>query len=127
MFGIILDELNESLIFLIPKCTVLESLNQFRPISLCIVMIEVVTKIFANRLKLMMDKLTSRHQTSFIPWRSTVDNITAAQKAIHSLSQKKVANGGFILKVDLEKAYDRVEWSFLEQVLKLSSFGSNLC
>lgn len=46
-----------------------------------------------------------------------------AQETIHSLSKKKDANEVFILKVDLEKAYDRVKWSFLREVLMLS--GSN--
>lgn len=101
--------LNESVICLILKTQALDNLNQFRPINLCNVIIKIISKVIANRLKPVMVKLTSRQQVSFIPGRSTSDNITAAHEVIHSLSRRKGSNGGFILKVDLEKAYDRVE------------------
>lgn len=125
--GQIPDGLNQSLICLIPKCASPSTLNQFRPISLCNVLIKVVSKLLANRLKPMMIQLTGVCQSSFIPGRSTTDNITAAQEAIHSLSKRKGANGAFILKVDLEKAYDLVDWSFLREVLVFSDFNTHLC
>lgn len=54
--------------------------------------------------------------------QSTSDNITVAQEAIHSLSKKKGKNSIFVLKVNLEKAYDRIEWEFLRKVVDCSGF-----
>lgn len=74
-----------------------------------------------------MARLTGKYQSSFIPGRSTFDNIMIAQEVIHSLSKRKGRNGGMMLKVDLEKAYDRIEWSFLREVLSFSGFQSHFC
>lgn len=118
--------LNEATICLIPKGDTPETLNQFRPISLCNVLLKLVSKVLANRLKLMMSKLTGRYQSSFLSGRSTTDNIVVAQELIHSLSKKRGRKGSFILKVDLEKVYDRIEWSFLEKVLQVTGFKKEL-
>lgn len=115
--GKLVLEINEVLICIIPKGDTLEFLNQFRHISLCNVLVKVVTKILVNRLKPLMTKLVWQTRASFIPGRSMIDNIIVAQELVHSLKKKKGRKGVFILKVDLEKVYDRVEWSFLQQVL----------
>lgn len=112
---------------MIPKCAAPENLNQFRPISLCNVLVKVVTKVLANRLQPLMPKLIRPFQASFIPGRSTADNIIAVQEAVHTLSKRKGSKGGFILKVDLEKAYDRIEWEFLDKVLPFTGFTPAYC
>lgn len=99
--------INETIICLIPKGNDLESLNQFRLISLCNVL-KIISKILANRLKPLMPKLTHMYQSSFIPGRSTTDNIMLTQEVLPSLNRQKASKGGFILKVDLKKAYDQV-------------------
>lgn len=55
-----------------------------------------------------------------------MDNITIAQEMIHLLNGRKGGNGGLILKVDLEKAYNRVDWSFLDEMLSVTRFNSTL-
>lgn len=70
-----------------------------------------------------MSQLTGPCQASFIPGRATSDNIVVAQEIIHSLRKRKGRNGAFILKVDLEMAYDQIDWGFLEQVLHCSGFN----
>lgn len=55
-----------------------------------------------------------------------MDNIILAQKMIHSLTKKAGKKGGMILKVDLEKAYDRVVWPFLHEVIMAAGFSSHL-
>lgn len=124
--GSVPAHLNESIICLIPKEQCLKHLSQFRPISLCNVLLKVVTKVLANRLKSVMPKLTGPQQSSFIAGRSTLDNITVAQEMIHSLTRRKGNKGGLILKVDLEKAYDRVDWGFLDEVLSITGFNATL-
>lgn len=103
------EGLNEATICLLPKCTSPDSLGLFRPISLCNVLVKVISKVSANRLIPVMTKVTGRDQASFIPSRSTVDNIVVAQEVIHSLSKRRGKKAGFMVKVDLEKAYDRVD------------------
>lgn len=80
-----------------------------RSILLCNVLVKVISKVLANRLKPMMSKITAKMKSSFIPGRLALDNITAPQKIIHSLSGQKGLNYGFVVKVDMEKAYDRVD------------------
>lgn len=116
--------LNAATICLLPKCPSPESLSQFRPISVCNVLVKVVSKVLENCLKPLMSKLTGLCQASFIPGRSTVDNIVIAQEVVHSLMKRKGKKAGFILKVGLEKAYDRIDWVFLQEMLKKSGFGA---
>lgn len=107
--GKLISGINEALICLIPKRDQPETLKQFQPISLCNVLCKVVSKVLANRLKPLMSMLARKFQVSFIPALSTVDNIVIAQELLHSLKNRKGRKGSFILKVDLEKAYDRID------------------
>lgn len=124
--GVIQQAENKTLICLLPKVHPPESISQLRPIALCNVLSKLVMKILANRLKPLMLQLTGPQQASFIPGRQAVDNVVIVQELIHTLQWKKGLTGGMILKVDLEKAYDRVEWPFLRQVILAAGFSEHL-
>lgn len=111
--------LNETLITLIPKCPGADCLNSFRPISLCHSVYKVVAKIIVNRLRPLLPKLISPLQTAFVPGRMGLDNMIITQEIIHSMSLKKGKVGCMAIKINLEKAYDRLEWHFLRDVLNL--------
>ena len=64
-----------------------------------------------------MPKLIGPAQASFIPGRVSTDNIIVVQEAVHSMRRKKGRKGWMLLKLDLEKAYDRIRWDFLEDTL----------
>lgn len=113
-----IEEVNDTLVVLIPKVEQPETVSQFRPISLCNVLYKGLAKVIVNRLKPLMDKLVSPYQTSFVPRRSIHDNIVVAKETVHSMKKMQGQKGYMILKVDLEKAYDRMEWSFLGNVLR---------
>ncbi|KAL0412614.1 UNVERIFIED_CONTAM: LINE-1 retrotransposable element O protein [Sesamum radiatum] len=110
--------LNSTHIVLIPKCKHPEYLTQFRPISLCNVIYKIASKTIANRLKPLLDCIFSHAQAAFVPGRLIFDNILLVFELNHFLNTKtKGGSGWMALKLDVSKAYDKVEWSFLEQVL----------
>lgn len=115
---LLIREVNQTLISLIPKQEDISKASQFRPIALYNVIYKVVTKVVANRIRPILPYMISQHQSSFIPGRSTVDNILLLQETLHSMALMKGQKGYMVLKLDLEKAYDRLEWSFIESFLE---------
>lgn len=89
-----------------------ERITQFRPISLCNVLFKTITKTMGERLKKVMVKLIGPAQASFLPGRLSTDNIIVVQEAVHSMRRKKGQKGWMLLKLDLEKAYDKIRWDF---------------
>lgn len=124
--GVVPEDMNHSMVCLIPKQPHPRCMAQFRPICLSYIVIKVITKIIANRLKPLMKDLVGHNQASFIPGRGTKDNIVLAQKFIHSYSSKKGKKGTLIAKIDLEKAYDMVDWNLLETLMVEIGVGKHL-
>ncbi|KAH1096691.1 hypothetical protein J1N35_013612 [Gossypium stocksii] len=109
--------MNNTLIVLIPKVQNLETFGQFRPISLCSVLYKLIMKVISNRFKHIFPKIITQEQVGFIAGRSINENIILAQEVIHSMrSQKK--RKWMAIKIDLEKAYDRVSWDFIDVSLR---------
>ncbi|KAG6467722.1 hypothetical protein ZIOFF_074362 (mitochondrion) [Zingiber officinale] len=116
------EELNRTLICLIPKVEGPERIAQFRPYSLCSVPMKVITKVIVERIRPYLTRIISKNQSSFLPGRHRVDNIIVVQEILHSMRTMKRA---VAIKIDLEKAYDRIRWSFLEKVLQEVGFPEN--
>ena len=81
--------LNKTHIALIPKIQGLETLGNYRPISLCNIVYKIIMKIIVNRLRPYLDKLISLHQVAFVPGRKGINNAIIAQEVIHSISKKR--------------------------------------
>ncbi|XP_074314591.1 uncharacterized protein LOC141649815 [Silene latifolia] len=109
--------INKTAISLIPKIPSPQTIRNFRPISLCNTSYKIITKIIVNRLKPFMHKIISPNQGSSIPDRGTDTNFIIASEILHSMHTSKCKLGWFALKLDLEKAFDRLEWDFIRLCL----------
>ena len=116
--GVMGPDINHTNIVLIPKIKSLERMSNFRPISLCNVIYKIISKVLINRLKRILLSVISPTQNAFVPGRLFTDNVLVAYEVLHSMhSWKKEKIGLLALKLDISKAYDRVQWDFLQGIM----------
>ena len=113
--------LNYGVLVLIPKIKGANQIKQFRPICLLNVIYKIITKVLTLRLNNVASKVISEAQTTFIPGRFILDGVLIVHEVLHELRVKK--EQGIVLKLDFEKAYDKVNWSFLRDVLLRKNFS----
>jgi len=114
---------NDTNIILIPKVKNPTELKDFRPISLRNVIYKIVSKVLANRLKKILPDIISSTQSAFVPGRLITDNILVDYEVTQFLRNKKKGKTGYAaVKLDMSKAYDRVEWSFLQAMMRKLGF-----
>ena len=115
--------LNHTFISLIPKVKNPELVSEFRPISLSNVLYKIFSKVLANRLKKFLPTLITEHQSAFTKSCLISDNVLVAFESLHSMQNHKSKKDGYMaVKLDMSKAYDRVEWSFLEAIMRRMGF-----
>lgn len=118
--GNVIDaELNNTLIVFIPKTDHPKDFSQFWPISLCSILYKLVMKVIANKFRFIFPKIISQKKAGFITGQSRSNNIIIAQEVIHCIRSKRKGRNWMTLKLDLEKAYDRVSWDFIRASLKV--------
>lgn len=109
---------NETHIRLIPKVKGAKRVSEFRPIALCNSHYKIIAKILSKRLQPLLQSLISPAQSAFIPGKAISDNVLITHDILHFLRQSKAEKHvSMAVKTDMSKAYDRIDWSFLRQVL----------
>lgn len=123
--GAPIASINHTNIVLIPKKNICESAD--RPISLCNVLYKLVSKVISNRLKSVFPLVISEAQSAFVLGRLITDNVLVAYELFHYLRKKKKGvTGHMAMKLDMSKAYDRVEWRFVEGMMLKLGFASSM-
>ena len=107
--GHVLKEINRTFITLILKSDNLEFSNHYRPIGLCNVCYKTITKILANRVKSLLNKILSPLQRASAPRRLINDNVPLTHEIMHLFKKKKDKSSYIVIKLDMEKTYDRLK------------------
>ncbi|KAF2301852.1 hypothetical protein GH714_029880 [Hevea brasiliensis] len=125
--GDLLPGICDVMITLLPKVEHPEFISQFRPRSLCNVTCKFISKVLENRMRLVLPDLIGLTQSSFIMGRQLHDNVVILQEVIHSMRRRANNNNWMVLKIYIQKAYDRLRWSFVENSLQLAGFSNKWC
>ena len=98
-------------------------MSDYRPISLCNVLYKIISKVLANRLKTILPVIISDSQSAIVTGRMITDNVSVAFEVLHKMKAKrKGRKGEMAVKLDMSKAYDRVEWTFVEAIMRKLGF-----
>jgi hypothetical protein len=119
------NRLNYGIITLLPKVAWASRIQQYRPIFLSNCIYKWITKILTIRISPYAEKLISKEQTAFMKGRDIMSGVMALHEILHETKRKKKC--GVILKLDFEKAYDKVSWSFLMECLRMKGFNGKWC
>lgn len=115
--GFLNEDLNLTNIVLIPKKKSPSVISDLRPISLCNVTVKIITKVIANRFKQTLESVIAENQSAFMTGRLIIDNVMVSYEVMHFLKRKRRGKKGHMaIKLDMSKAYDRIEWTFFRAI-----------
>lgn len=119
--GFLPKGLNSTILSLIPKKAGAMEMKDFRPISCCNVLYKVISKLLANRLKEILPRFIAQNQSAFVKERLLMENVLLATELVKDY-HKETVTPRCAMKIDISKAFDTVQWSFLLNILKALNF-----
>ena len=124
--GAATPKFHETHIVFIPKIKNPKRVTDYRPINLCNVANKLAFRVVANRLNLVLQDIVCENQSAFVAKWLITDNVLVAHELMHHINRKKKGKcGEMALKLDMSKAYDRVEWGCLWQIMAKLGFHEN--
>lgn len=114
--------LNRTYVVVIPKCQNASTFQNLCPISLRNVIYEIISKLLANRLSSLLEKIISPNQAAFVPGRWIEENTVIMNEVMQTLRHKTGKGVLLAVKGDMQKAYDRVERKVICTLLKWMGF-----
>jgi len=120
-----IHNLNFGTIILLPKSSEAKQIQQYRPIYLLNVSFKIISKVATNWLTKIAPRVIRPSQTTFLPGRNIMEGAVILHETLHELHKKK--QNGMVFKIDFEKAYDKVCWDFMQQVLRMKGFYPTWC
>ena len=115
--GQLLKEINHTFLSLIPKVPTPLRVTDYRPISCCNVIYKCISKIITNRIIDGIKEVVSENQSAFVPGRRISDNILITQELMHNYHRNR-GPPRCAFKVDIQKSYYTVDWTFLDSILR---------
>ena len=121
--GVMPCGINETYICLIPKVKSPKKIMKYRPINLCNIIYKIISKVLANRLKCKLAEIIEESQSAFVSGRLISNNVLVAFETMHSIDQRRKGKEALMaVKLGMSKAYDRVEWAYLEAMMRRMGF-----
>jgi hypothetical protein len=98
-----------------------QALSDYRPICLVSSLYKLLSKVLAARLKMVLGKVISKIQSAFLPNRQILDGVLVVNELLDLAKRRK--GKCLFFKVDFERAYDTVNWNFLDYMMDRMGFA----
>lgn len=119
--------INETHLRLIPKIISPKKVADYSPLALCNVIYKIISKLIAIRLQPLLGDLIAETQSAFVPKRAISDNVLITHEILHYLKTSKASKHCYMaVKTDMSKAYDRLEWDFIQLAMQRFGFHPTL-
>ena len=113
--------LNDTFLVMISKKGNVEHIKDYRPVILLGGLYQILDKVLANRLRRVIDKVVSPFENAFVEGRQILDVALIANEDVDSMLRRN--DGGVVCKLDIEKAYNHLNWEFVLEVMRSKEFG----